>query len=79
MTRPARVSAVESRRTIELEPATLIYRKKVTLTKQIYPTRKEARKDLFDYIEMFYNPKRRHSHIGGVSPEAFSNASGYNL
>ena len=40
------------------------------IRKQIYPTRKEARKDLFDYIEMFYNPKRRHSHIGGVSPEA---------
>ena len=49
------------------------------IRKQIYPTRKEARKDLFDYIEMFYNPKRRHSHIGGVSPEAFENASGYDL
>ncbi|MGO1072781.1 IS3 family transposase, partial [Lysobacter sp. CA199] len=28
-----------------------------------------------DYIEMFYNPTRRHSHLGGVSPEAFERAS----
>jgi putative transposase len=25
-----------------------------------YATRAEARKDVFDYIEIFYNPKRRH-------------------
>jgi len=31
--------------------------------------------DLFDYIEMLYNPKRRHSHLGSVSPEAFERAS----
>ena len=49
------------------------------IKKKIYSTRKEARKDLFDYIEMFYNPKRRHSHNGGVSPEAFENASGYHI
>lgn len=29
----------------------------------------------FDYIEMFYNRTRRHSHLGGVSPEAFEKAS----
>ncbi|WP_415175442.1 IS3 family transposase, partial [Pantoea sp.] len=28
-----------------------------------------------DYIEMFYNRTRRHSHLGGVSPEAFEKAS----
>lgn len=27
-----------------------------------------ARKDLFDYIEMFYNPIRRHSHAANLSP-----------
>ena len=42
---------------------------------RIYKTRDEARADVFDYIEMFYNPKRRHSHVGGVSPEAFEAAS----
>jgi hypothetical protein len=26
-----------------------------------YRIRKEARKDVFDYIEMFYNPKRKHT------------------
>jgi transposase-like protein len=33
------------------------------------------RADVFDYIEVFYNRQRRHSHLGGVSPEAFEQAS----
>ena len=47
--------------------------------RKIYLTRNEARADLFDYIEMFYNSRRRHSHIGGVSPEAFECASNHDL
>ena len=39
-----------------------------------FGTMDEARNDLFDYIEMFYNPRRRHSYLGGVSPEAFERA-----
>lgn len=35
---------------------------------KIYSTRHEARGDIFDYIEMFYNPKRRHGNNNGVSP-----------
>ncbi len=27
--------------------------------------------DIFDYIEVFYNCNRRHSHFGGVSMKAF--------
>jgi putative transposase len=42
--------------------------------KKIYQTMDETRKDLFDYIEMFYNPRYRHSYLGGVSPEAFERA-----
>ena len=34
-------------------------------------TREEARRDLFDYIEVFYNRRRRHSHIGRISPAEF--------
>ncbi len=49
--------------------------KKERVRRGVYKTRDEARADLFDYIEMFYNPKRRHSHLGGVSPEAFERAS----
>lgn len=33
-----------------------------------YRTRDEARADLFDYIERFYNPRRRHSTLNYVSP-----------
>ncbi len=40
-----------------------------------YRTRQEAKADLFDYIEMFYNRTRHHSFLGGVSPEAFEEAS----
>ena len=49
--------------------------KKERIKKRIYKTRDMARADIFDYIEMFYNQTRRHSHIGGVSPEAFEQAS----
>ncbi len=37
----------------------------------IYNTREEARQDIFDYIEMFYNSKRRHSYLGYLSPKEF--------
>jgi putative transposase len=36
-----------------------------------YPTRNAARADVFDYIERFYNPIRRHSTLGNISPIAF--------
>ena len=49
--------------------------KKERIKKRIYKTRDLARADIFDYIEVFYNRKRRHSHLGGVSPEAFERAS----
>ncbi len=34
-------------------------------------TRQEAELAVFDYIETFYNPKRRHSSLGQISPVAF--------
>lgn len=36
-----------------------------------YQTRNEARKSIFEYIEMFYNRKRRHSYLGYKSPVDF--------
>jgi len=49
--------------------------KKERIRKRIYKTRDLAKADVFDYIEVFYNRTRRHSHLGGVSPEAFERAS----
>lgn len=49
--------------------------KKERIRKRIYKTRDLARADIFDYIEVFYNRTRRHSHLGGVSPEAFESAA----
>jgi putative transposase len=36
-----------------------------------YLGRDEARADVFDYIERFYNPRRRHSVLGYLSPVQF--------
>ena len=36
-----------------------------------YATRDDARADLFDYIERFYNRQRRHSYLGFISPVDF--------
>jgi putative transposase len=43
--------------------------KKERIRKRVYKTRDLARADVFDYIEAFYNRNRRHTHLGGVSPE----------
>lgn len=37
----------------------------------VFRTRQEARLAVFDFIEGFYNPKRRHSSIGYLSPVNF--------
>jgi putative transposase len=36
-----------------------------------YATRAAARQSIFEYVEVFYNRQRRHSSLGGVSPEAY--------
>ena len=38
---------------------------------RVYRNRDQARADVFDYIERFYNPRRRHSTIGYLSPMEF--------
>ena len=38
-----------------------------------YQTRREAHRSLFEYIEIFYNRKRRHSALGGRSPHDVKN------
>ena len=45
--------------------------KKLRIRRRIYATRDDARADIFDFIELFYNSQRRHSHVGGVSPRQF--------
>jgi putative transposase len=41
------------------------------VTRKSYRTRDQAKADVFDYIEGFYNPRRRHSTIGYLSPMQF--------
>jgi len=40
-----------------------------------YRTREEAKADLFEYIEVFYNRKRRHGYLGNISPDDFERQS----
>jgi putative transposase len=45
--------------------------KKERIKRRIDPTRATAVSDVFDYIEMFYNPIRRHGSAGGVPSAEF--------
>ncbi|EAN4330894.1 IS3 family transposase, partial [Salmonella enterica subsp. enterica serovar Oslo] len=47
--------------------------KRERIKKKIYGTREEARSDIFDYIEIFYNSKRRHGSSDQVSPTEYEN------
>lgn len=42
--------------------------KRERIRQRTYPTRDAARLDVFDYIEMFYNPNRKHTNNGMLSP-----------
>ena len=45
--------------------------KRERIRRRAYKTRIEARQDVFDYIEMFYNPRRKHTKNGMLSPAEF--------
>ncbi|AGH76118.1 ISXac3 transposase [Xanthomonas axonopodis Xac29-1] len=45
--------------------------KRERIRRRAYPTKDAARAEVFDYIEMFYNPKRRHGSTGDLSPVEF--------
>ena len=45
--------------------------KRERIRRRTYPTRNDARRDVFEYIELFYNPKRKHTNNGMLSPVDF--------
>lgn len=45
--------------------------KRERIRRKVYATRKDARDDIFDYIEFFYNPKRKHGSNHMLSPVEF--------
>jgi transposase InsO family protein len=49
--------------------------KKDLIHRRSWPTKTEARTAVFDYIEAFYNRRRRHSTLGMLSPVAFEQAT----
>jgi putative transposase len=49
--------------------------KKERVNRKSYQTREQAKADVFDYVERFYNPYRRHSTLGYVSPVEFENSA----
>ena len=42
--------------------------KKERIKRRIYATREQAKQDIFEYMEIFYNRKRRHSFNNQLSP-----------
>jgi len=49
--------------------------KKDLIHRQSWPTKAEARTAVFDYIETFYNRRRRHSLLGMLSPVDYENST----
>jgi transposase InsO family protein len=49
-------------------------KKKELVHHEDYQTRAQARASIVEYIEMFYNPKRRHSSLGYLSPAEYEQA-----
>ena len=45
------------------------------VNRRVYASRDEARADVFDYVERFYNRRRQHSTLGYLSPAAFEDAT----
>ena len=45
--------------------------KRERIRRRTYPTRDDARQDVFEYIELFCNPKRKHTNNGMLSPDDF--------
>ncbi|HVS63531.1 MAG TPA: IS3 family transposase, partial [Thermoanaerobaculia bacterium] len=44
---------------------------KTEIGRELFDSREHARQEVFEYIEVFYNQRRRHSALGHVSPAAF--------
>lgn len=44
-----------------------------------YQTRQEAKQEIFEYIQVWYNRKRRHSKLGYLSPEQFENKGQFQM
>jgi len=49
--------------------------KKERIHHESYSTREAARQSVFQYIELFYNTRRRHSALGYLSPEQYERAA----
>ena len=47
--------------------------KRERIRRRTYPTREQAKADVFDYIEVFYNRRRRHATLDYLSPVEFEN------
>ena len=43
--------------------------------RRLYATRDQAKADVFDYVERFYNPRRRQSTLEYLSPVEYENAA----
>ncbi len=52
--------------------------KKELVNRRSWPTRRELSAAVFDYVETFYNPYRRHSTLGYLSPRQYEHSTDRN-
>ncbi len=48
--------------------------KRELLHRHSWPSREGVRAEIFEYVECFYNPRRRHSSLGHLSPVVYEEA-----
>lgn len=53
--------------------------KKELVRNKVWSSKAEARADVFEYIESYYNRKRGHSALGYLSPEMFESCDAPHL
>jgi putative transposase len=53
--------------------------KKELISRRTWPTKAELRPEVFEYIEGFYNRRRRHSYLGWLSPSDFEGQASLTL
>jgi len=51
--------------------------KSETVFGERFETRDQAKRNLIDYIELFYNSQQRHSYLGYLTPMEFENKTGF--
>ena len=65
-----------ARRCVRQRRRRVVLRECELIDRRTFKRRDQARLEVFGFIERFYNPRRRHSALGYVSPNQFEEKEG---